>query len=151
MAGWDLGRIKLFSVSCPSVNGTSFSLFNFGFWCAVYAGMRLDRFPDPLYMGHKDCSGWAKQSIRISWQDVHWPSSVGGKQQGPAMATLFFLFLLALALTPSSGTGVISGFFPNMNFKVFSQQGQHKDVPDHLQIKSLWTTTKVIDIRLKGC
>ena len=97
---------------------------------------------------------WPRYNL-TGWA-LTWPSSVGGKQHGPTMATFLVLFLLALALTPSSGggssaTGVTSGCFPNMNFKVFSHQGtiQHKDAPDHLPIKSLWTTTKVMFIQFK--
>ena len=128
------------SSDLPIGRGTSFSISD------------IDSAPTQVY---HTCGGTQRlltlvgRRMRISCQVGHWPSSVGGKQQGPTMATFLVLFLLALALTPSSGggssaTGVTSGCFPNMNFKVFSHQGQRKDALDHLLIKSLWMIRKVI-------
>ena len=98
-------------------------------------------------LGHKDWSDWSSIEQSKGYKLTGWALTLlswWGLATGATMISLFFLFLLALSLSPSSATGVISWFFPNMNFKVFSHQGQLKDALDHLLIKSLWMIRKVI-------
>ena len=166
MGSLDLGRIKLFFCFLPICLVSTFKnawkstrrcaskylqepVFPWSFRMLMHGLHRYE-------VGHKGCSHWSgtKHAYKLlGWALIllsRWEATgaYNGHLLGPLSTCSCPHTLLRRRLLCHR---CHMGCFPNIDLKVFLNQGtiQHKDAPDHLPIKSLWTTTKVMFIRFK--